>query len=201
MPILGKCNGWNMLEVAFGIIAFILFVIYDLEQARFLSNKYHGIIRLFFLVGFVFLIISTISAVYQSEIWRLTEVASARFFLLCALFFLVLLFYTLFFALPFEETYVSQNGFTTYDKGVYALCRHPGVLWFFGFYLFLWLALRGETLFLITLIFNILNFGYVVLQDCLTFPRVFCDYDNYKKYVPFLIPNLNSIKECIKILH
>ena len=190
-----------MLEIFFGIIAFLMFVIYDLEQARFFSSKYHGIIRLFFLIGFVFLIISTASAVYQSEIWRLAEVASARFFLLCAFLFLGLLFYTLFFALPFEKTYVSQNGFTTYDKGVYALCRHPGVLWFFGFYLFLWMALRGETLFLITLIFNILNLGYIVLQDCLTFPRVFCDYDNYKKHVPFLIPNINSIKECIKTIH
>lgn len=29
------------------------------------------------------------------------------------------------------------------DTGVYALCRHPGVLWLGGFYLFAWLAAGG----------------------------------------------------------
>ena len=38
--------------------------------------------------------------------------------------------YTLFFALPFDETYVKENqGRKVYTAGMYALCRHPGVLW------------------------------------------------------------------------
>ena len=43
------------------------------------------------------------------------------------------LIYTLFFALPFDETYAKQNnGRYVCDRGVYALCRHPGILCFFA---------------------------------------------------------------------
>ncbi len=50
--------------------------------------------------------------------------------------FLALLIYTLFFALPFEETYCEENKLrAAYTEGVYGLCRHPGVLWFAGAYL------------------------------------------------------------------
>jgi protein-S-isoprenylcysteine O-methyltransferase Ste14 len=114
-----------------------------------------------------------------------------------ALFFLLLI-YTLFFALPFEETYVTQNGCKTYDRGMYALCRHPGVLWFTGCYLFLWMTFGGKELLLLAMINCLLNFLYVVLQDGVTFPRVFTDYNIYKQRVPFLIPTVKSIQMCIR---
>ena len=90
----------------------------------------------FFLLGFVFLAFSTIRiAGLQAAActsWTLHAVA----FLGCALCFLLLLIYALFFALPFQETYVVQNvGNKVCAQGMYALCRHPGVLWFTGFYL------------------------------------------------------------------
>ena len=45
-----------------------------------------------------------------------------------ALFFLGLLIYTLFFALPFEETYCEDNKLrAAYTEGMYGVCRHPGV--------------------------------------------------------------------------
>ena len=47
-------------------------------------------------------------------------------FLTAAILFLGLLIYTLFFALPFDETYVKENHERlAYTEGVYALCRHP----------------------------------------------------------------------------
>ena len=53
--------------------------------------------------------------------------------------FLCLLIYTLFFALPFEETYCEENKLrAAYTEGMYGLCRHPGVLWFAGAYLCMW---------------------------------------------------------------
>ena len=52
-----------------------------------------------------------------------------------ATIFFVLLIYTLFFALPFDKTYQNESEKRmAYTEGVYALCRHPGVLWFIGFY-------------------------------------------------------------------
>ena len=56
-----------------------------------------------------------------------------------AMCFLALLIYTLFFALPFEETYCEENRLrAAYTEGVYGLCRHPGVLWFAGAYFCMW---------------------------------------------------------------
>ena len=190
-----------MLELLLGIIAFILFAVYDLEQARLFSKKFHKFIRFFFVTGFILLIIATVMAVRQTGFAKLLVSIKACCFFLIAFLFLALLIYTLFFALPFKETYVNQNGCRTYNQGMYALCRHPGVLWFGGFYFFLWLALGGELLFQMAVTYTAFNISYVILQDLFTFPRIFFDYKEYKQRVPFLMPTFKSARHCIKTLH
>ena len=186
------------MEIVFGILAFILFMLYDLEQARFLPLQLHKFTQFFFVIGFLLLLASTAVAVWHAA-QSLSEwsILQTVFLVMTALFFLLLI-YTLFFALPFEETYVTQNGCKTYDRGMYALCRHPGVLWFTGCYLFLWMTFGGKELLLLAMINCLLNFLYVVLQDGVTFPRVFTDYNIYKQRVPFLIPTVKSIQMCIQ---
>lgn len=119
-------------------------------------------------------------------------------FLVCivlALVALVLLIDTLFLELPFEKTYLEREDKpVVYDKGMYALCRHPGVIWFFLFYLFLGLALLPEGMIYTGMLYNALNVLYVMFQDIWTFPKTFCDYDIYKKETPFLIPNAHSVR-------
>jgi hypothetical protein len=56
----------------------------------------------------------------------------------------------------------------------------------------------GKELLLLAMINCLLNFLYVVLQDGVTFPRVFTDYNIYKQRVPFLIPTVKSIQMCIQ---
>ena len=56
----------------------------------------------------------------------------------------------------------------------------------------------GKELLLLAMINCLLNFLYVVLQDGVTFPRVFIDYNIYKQRVPFLIPTVKSIQICIQ---
>jgi len=80
------------------------------------------------------------------------------------------------------------------------LCRHPGVLWFMGFYFFLWLTLKIPLLLLAGIIFSCFNLMYVIFQDRWTFTRVFEDYNDYKKLTPFIIPNFKSIKRCLQTL-
>lgn len=185
-----------MTEYIVGGVAFLFFIIYDLEQAGIL-NKFHNVVQMFFLLGFLFLAFSTIGVV-QTQItmpisWKLHSV----FFSFCALCFLLLLIYTLFFALPFQETYVEQNvGNKVCTKGMYALCRHPGVLWFTGFYFSLWFALGSIQLFGLALWYSFLNLCYVIFQDFYTFPKIFFDYARYKQQVPFLIPNKKSAQQC-----
>ena len=140
---------------------------------------------------------ATVHLLWKSNLFVTAWTGSVIFSLFFAAAFLVLLIYTLFFALPFEETYVAQEAHKTYDKKMYALCRHPGVLWFAGFYICLWLAFGTKPLLVMAIWFSLLNFCYVILQDLYTFPKVFSDYGDYQKRVPFLIPNGKSMKRCM----
>ena len=182
-------------ELILGTIAFILFMVYDLEQAGAVSHRFHKMTKFFFTIGFVLLCAATISLLREEVSFSM--VGKQIVFLILAVVFLLLLVYTLFFALPFEETYVAQDAYKTYDKKMYALCRHPGVLWFAGFYFCLWLAFGSGALLCMAVWFSSLNVAYIILQDYYTFPRIFSDYGEFKKRVPFLFPNGKSLKRCL----
>ena len=110
-----------------------------------------------------------------------------------------MLIYTLFFALPFEETYCEENKLrAAYTEGVYGLCRHPGVLWFAGAFLCMWGMLGGlrQGIYFGLMIFW--NYLYIIFQDLWTFPRTFFNYREYQQSTPFLIPNGKSIRVCMK---
>ena len=187
-----------MKEIVLGTISFILYMVYDLEQAGVISHRFRKITKCFFTVGSVFLVAATVMLLWKVDVLHMERGMKQIFFLILAILFLGLLIYTLFFALPFEETYVMQNAHKTYDKKMYALCRHPGVLWFAGFYICLWLVFGGKPLLVMAVWFSFLNFCYVILQDHYTFPRIFSDYAEYQKRVPFLIPNGKSLKRCLE---
>ena len=109
--------------------------------------------------------------------------------------FLLLLIYTLFFALPAEASYArpgeKRRACTT---GVYALCRHPGVLWFAGLYGCLWAA-AGLPLWEAALC-CVLNVGLVVFEDRCVFPALLEGYEAYQAATPFLLPNRRSLEAC-----
>ena len=116
-----------------------------------------------------------------------------------ALCFLALLIYTLFFALPFEETYCEENKLrAAYTEGVYGLCRHPGVLWFAGAYLCMWGMFGGwrQGIYFLLMIFLELSV-YHFSGSVDFFHRHFFNYREYQKTTPFLMPNRDSIKKCL----
>ena len=119
-----------------------------------------------------------------------------------SLLFAAGLVYSLFFAIPFDETYARQSsGRRVCRRGVYALCRHPGILFFFGMYLFLGLAaLPSPGLLARGMFFSALDLGYAWFQDRQTFPKTFCDYPDYRNNVPFLIPTKASFAEACRTL-
>lgn len=179
-----------MTGVVSGLIVFGLYFLYDYNSVRWK----HWLPRRFFLTGSFFLMLATaaqtVSAVRTVGMHRYSWL-----FLTGAVLFLGLLIYTLFFALPFEETYLNQNDKPcVYMEGMYALCRHPGVLWFFFFYLCLGLAFWPSGLLEVGLFYSGLNLLYVIVQDLWTFPNTFADYGLYKKKAPFLLPTRTSIK-------
>jgi protein-S-isoprenylcysteine O-methyltransferase Ste14 len=118
-----------------------------------------------------------------------------------ALISFLLMFYTLFFSLPFTETYIKLNkNNNVVDTGMYSLCRHPGVLWFAFFFLFLWLA-SGKTIMMWAgIIWTGLNILLVYIEDTIIFPKELIGYNEYKKRVPFILPNYRTIKKTISTL-
>lgn len=119
--------------------------------------------------------------------------------LLFGLLAFVALVYCLFFALPFDETYTKpEQGRRTYTFGVYALCRHPGILCFFAMYLFWGLAALPTNFLWYGIVLSVLNLAYAFFQDRVTFPKTFCDYYDYREKVPFLLPTAASFLRAVK---
>ena len=100
--------------------------------------------------------------------------------------------YTLFFAIPVKASY-GQPGQKrrVYTGGGYALCRHPGGLWFAGAMLSLWAA-AGLPLWAAAA-YTLLDILLVLFEDRVAFPRLLSGYGAYRRGTPFLIPNATGI--------
>jgi protein-S-isoprenylcysteine O-methyltransferase Ste14 len=174
-----------------GLLGFVLYFLYDLNSITVRSKLLHSS----FSIGTAFLAVATgmdlWSALKSNAFSGFTDL---MFLVLSALSFAALI-YCLFFALPFQETYAEQaTDRSVCDKGVYALCRHPGILCFFGTFLFLGLATRPANLLAHGMVFPALNLIYALFQDRITFPKTFSDYHIYRTRVPFLLPTSNSVR-------
>lgn len=186
-----------MIFTILGAIAYLLFFVYDINSII-MKNK---LLNCCFFSGIFLQTAATAGIIASSaEQIRLNIIRTSICGLLAAGFF-ALLIYTLFFALPFKDTYI-ENGAApkVYRNGVYALCRHPGVLWFIGMYLFMGLTLQLPMFYIASAIFSCLNLIYVIFQDCWTFMRTFADYKQYKQETPFLLPRISSIQKCFKTI-
>ena len=171
-----------------GCLAYVFFVMYDYSCIY----RKRRFFRLGFVVGVVLLLVSTLVLTARSFVQTESSILRLIILLTLALIFLSMLIYTLFFALPFNATYVSgDSGLCTY--GVYALCRHPGVLWLAGFYLCLWLAFGTSELLAAFALFTVFDILYVLFQDNWTFMKMFSDYRSYKDTTPVIVPSWKSI--------
>lgn len=193
-----------MINVIWGVLGFCLFGLYDVNSVIWKIKAIHSS----FAAGCILLVIGSAGLGYEALAAGGPAGVCDYILISLGILNMFLLIYTLFFALPFEETYCSREGkkdgicrveekSNVCDRGVYALCRHPGVLWFFFFFFFCGLALHSKLFFTGGLIFSACNLGYVIFQDIWTFPKTFSDYEEYKKKTPFLIPDWKSIKACM----
>ena len=179
-----------------GILSFLLYYMYDINMI-FLKVKMGSV--LFPLASL--LLASAAAGLVYSSFDSFDRGATGVVCLLMAVIMLALLIYTLFFALPVKEAYsgeVLDDPVKVCDRGMYALCRHPGVIWFIGSALFLYLTFPSAEMGKGMTVFCVMNFLYIVLQDVVIFPRQFSDYGEYKEYTPFLIPNLRSIRRAVE---
>ncbi|NCU32953.1 MAG: hypothetical protein EOM23_08500, partial [Candidatus Moranbacteria bacterium] len=183
-----------MLVIIMGALAFVCFFVYDLNSVIWKNRMLHQS----FTTGIIFVVLSTSLALFKGTSSIQWNQVSTFLGVFSALISLTALIYTLFFALPFKETYGTMketNDLCT--DGVYALCRHPGFWPFAGFYLSLCIIVPTQTIFVLTFILVGLNFLYILFQDQWTFRKTFVDYDRYTDSTPFLMPTFSSINQCI----
>ncbi|MDP4109378.1 MAG: hypothetical protein Q8878_05040 [Bacillota bacterium] len=150
----------------------------------------------FFMLGFLMIFTNTAVLIAES----LGGTAFKPVFLFPAAAFLFLLIYALFFALPFGDTYSVHQKNVICKTGPYAMCRHPGVICFAGFYLFLYFALPSLRLAYFATVSCICNLLYVIFQDMWSFPLTFDGYGDYRNETPFLIPTAKSIRRGLQTL-
>ena len=182
------------MEFVLGTAAFAAFFAYDVNSVHPVRPWFHRL----FAVGCALLAAATGLLVWNC---RAFFAFSGRALALGALaaVFLALMVYTLFFALPFSATYLEENApRKAYTGGMYALCRHPGVLWFAGAYLCLGLLLGAPKAAVFALVMTGLNIAYVLFQDCWTFPKSFVNYEEYRRTTPFLLPTPGSAARCVR---
>jgi len=187
-------KGYILTFLALGVLCFVMFVIYDVNSVLW-HNK---ILHKFFLFSCILLFLITIIQIYNAlRICLLFNIYKIIYLMLSILFFMLLI-YTIFFALPFNKTYIDKSEkLEVYDKGMYAICRHPGVIWFFFFYLFLGLAFNSYSIIINGIIYSICNFIYIIFQDLWTFPQTIQNYHLYKESTPFIFPTIKSLKAAI----
>lgn len=174
-----------------GLCSFALFFLGDYNDWKWGRRG----LRLCFPAGVLLLTAGTaLLAIRETAPWSGVPRKAA---LLLSAVFLFLLVRTLFFALPAEASYARPGERRPVRRsGVYALCRHPGVLWFAGLYLCLWAAL-GVPLWA-GAAFTGMNVLLVMFEDRWVFPTVLDGYRDYQRVTPFLIPNSESVRACVK---
>lgn len=185
-----------MLYIALGSLSFVCLFMFDLHTLRKngLMKKING------LLGLGLLIFSSIMVTIVSpklEFSPAIRIAGGTVW--CIAVFLLI--YSLFLELPFVNTYgKKEHSSTLIVTGTYALCRHPGVLWF-GLVYCSFFFLTGATLMIPAgIIWTGLDVLHVYLQEKLFFPKMFPDYIQYKGSTPMLIPTKSSIKRCLSTI-
>ena len=76
------------------------------------------------------------------------------------------------------------------------LVRHPTVLWYGLLLLSLLLLTRSQFLLMATPLWLALDVLWVVLQERISLPGAFPEYQEYRRVTPMLVPNTRSLRAC-----
>ena len=170
--------------------AYGLFFLYDWVTIRFAGAKWSAAL---FAVAFALNVIAVGLLLYH-EIPACSWDVPCTLCLFAALICGALLMRALFFCLP-KGTYSDpEQGRKVYRRGMYAACRHPGVGWYCLVFCFLALAFHTPEALAACALLMMGDVAYMIFQDNYSFPRTFCDYDDYRATTPFFLTTMTSLR-------
>ena len=173
-----------------GVIAFLFFFLGDTND-RFWGKRP---LCVCFFAGCVLLIISMVFQIISgtAPVAAGGRVIAAAFAVICFL----LLLLALFGSFSNEEGY-KKPGLTrrVYTQKLYALCRHPGILIFYG--LMVCLVFEGLPL-AAAIVYAALNTLLALYEDRIIFPFILAGYREYQRTTRFLVPSPAGIRRCIR---
>ncbi len=170
-----------------GVFAFIFFFLSDVNDCKFKKKA----LAACFPLGALMLSAATVVSCVKNASPFSTVVKTAA--IITGVIFFVLMIWALFFSMPVGDAYIERNeGRRVNTNGLYALCRHPGVLFFIPLYICISFAFGLP--FYEAAAYSVLNILLIVFEDIYVFPRVLCGYNEYKTNTPFLFPNKRGIK-------
>ena len=182
-----------MTSILLVIISFGMMFLSDLLKLA----GHRGPGKYLFIAGMAVLAAAGINAAMSSSRFQ-TGVLPTILLLLVALAALALEIHALFVSLPASGTYLGEDEpGQLVDSGMYALCRHPGALWFPLFTVSLALGMGNWEMLASASAASALNLLYVWFQDRLIFPKTIANYRQYQERTPFIIPTSRSISEAV----
>jgi len=185
-----------MIYIAIGCLGFLIIHLFDIVSLK----RIPGAKPLTWILGSSLLAYALVMACLRSDKLPLPIWPTWLGWALLTISFLLLI-YSLFINLPFRRTYIAAGaGDRLITTGLYALVRHPGVLWFTPLMLSLILVSRSSLLLIAAPIFISLDIVLVIVQDKFFFVRMFHGYDSYQRKTPMLVPNRQSINAFINSL-
>jgi len=178
--------------ITVGVVGFALMFASDVCGSR---NNFKGRNFLAFF-GVLILFSSSVYILTYGEGMNI----SFTYRIISGLFTLIFLF-LLVYSVVIEVNKKREEDEKLITTGTYALTRHPGVIWFLLYYLFGSILFANYDILIAGLVWSIANVIYVLLQEKLVFNKIFDNYDVYTKTTPMLLPNITSIRKCIKTLN
>jgi protein-S-isoprenylcysteine O-methyltransferase Ste14 len=165
-------------------IGFIILLFSDLLQVwkKEISAKILAPPGYLMITGGMIILISSFSPVPRPPIIFATQI-------ILAVLFALLLIYSVLVEIPLYSRKSESSKRKAIKSGTYSFVRHPGFLWFLLLHLLLISIYRNRWFTLNSLFMVLLDFILVFLEDRFFFPKIFPNYREYMKNVPFLIPN------------
>jgi protein-S-isoprenylcysteine O-methyltransferase Ste14 len=178
-----------MLFIVIGAFGFVSLLVFDLLS---LNNRIFG--KYFFaFFGLGLILYSSLELVALDSNFNLHPFAKVLS-LLFAIFFMALLIYSVFIEVG-GNTYQKIAKPELVTNGTYSLVRHPGVIWLFFAFFFLGTFTQNMYVLIASIVWTIVNYIYVVIQEKYVLCKLFPTYKEYMKTTPRVIPNSMTMKK------